>query len=523
VHGADAVLLVGAAAAVAGIARRLGWSAPLLLVGAGLGASYLPGLPDYGLDPWAVLHLVVPPLLFAAAWQSSAVSFRQNLRPIGLLSVGLVLFTTLVVGVVAWSVSPELSLAAAFALGAIVAPPDSVVAMSVGRSAGLPRRLVVILAGESLLNDAMALTAYRVAVVAATTVAFSWLAGGRAFAFAAVGGAAIGVALAWVGGALLRWLTDAVLENTVILATPFLGYALADRIHASGELAIVVAGLILGHRSPSLQTYASRLQAIMIWKLTDFLLESVVFALIGLQLPSVLAGLSGHSIAELAGLTAAVVAAVVMARFVWIYPATYLPRRFSRRIRQRDPAPTWRYPLVLSWTGMRGVVSLAAASALPAAFPHRDLILFLTFAVVVGTLMLQGLTLPAVIRRLGVTGADGAADTLAEAAAQHSAAKAGLSRLDVLLAARGRVPDEVVRRLRDRAETRQFAAWERIGGDPEPGSETPTGAYRRLLREMMQAERGVFIELRDAGRIDDEVLRRVQLELDLEEAMLARE
>lgn len=529
-HGADALFLVGAAAVVAGAARRLGWSAPLLLVGVSLAASYLPGLPDYGLDPWTVLHLIVPPLLFAAAWDSSVPSLRQNLRPIGLLSIGLVLFTTVVVGEVTLSVVPGMSLPAALAFGAIVAPPDSVVAMSIGRSAGLPRRLMTILAGESLVNDAMALSTYRMALAGDTTGKFSWLAGIGQFTLTVVGSTAIGCVLALGGGLLLRWLTDAVLENTAILAIPFAGYAIAGQVNMSGELAIVVAGLILGHRSPVLQTYASRLQGVMIWRMVGFLLEAVVFALIGLQLPAVLAALSGHSVAGLAATTAAVLAAVIGSRFIWIYPATYLPRLLSRRIRRRDPAPSWRYPLVLSWTGMRGVVSLAAAFALPPALPYRDLILFLTFAVVIGTLVVQGLTLPALIRWSGVQRRSQLADTVAEAAAQHTAARAGLERLEQLLAKGGPVPDDVVQRLRERAQSRQHTAWERIGGERRRSEtmaarwlETPASAHTRLLREVMRAERAAFVGLRNQGRITDEALRQVLHELDLEEATLARD
>jgi monovalent cation/hydrogen antiporter len=525
VHLVDTLLLVGGAAAVAGVARRLGWSAPLLLVLAGLGASYLPAVPDYKLDPDIVLYLILPPLLFAAAWQSSVISFRQNLRAIALLSVGLVLFTTFVVGVVGYLAIPALPLAAAFTLGAIVAPPDAVAATAIGRRLGLPRRLVRILEGESLVNDATALTAYRVAVTAATAGSFSWLVGFGEFSLAAVGGVAIGFALAAVALLVLRPLHDPVLENTVVLLTPFLGYGLAEKVHASGVLAVVIAGLVLGHTSPRRQSYATRLQGLMIWKMIGFLLESVVFALIGLQLPAVLESLSGRPAGELAIAVVAVLGAVIVARFIWVYPATYLPRRLIRRVRERDPMPPWSYPTVIGWAGMRGVVSLAAAFALPADFPQRDLILFLTFSVVIGTLVLQGFTLPWLIRRLGVTAEESAVDTLAEAAAQHAAATAALQRLDELLAENGAIPEETVQRLREKAEIRQLGAWERLGGGTAgPGnSETPSASYRRLRRSMLEAERAVFIQLRDEGRIDDDVLRRVQHELDLEEAMLARE
>jgi CPA1 family monovalent cation:H+ antiporter len=523
VSGLTPLLLVTGTAAVAGTARRRGWPAPLLLVGAGLAASLLPGLPDYRLDPNVVLYLLMPPLLFGAAWQSSMASLRRNRRAIGLLAVGLVLFTTLVVGAVAHLASAQLSVGAGLTLGAIVAPPDSVAAVAIGRTARMPRQLVVILAGESLLNDAVALTAYR-AAVAATTGAFSLLAGAAEFLLTALSGAALGVALAWLGRRLLAALTDPVLENAAILAVPFLGYALAQPLHASGELAVVVAGLMLGHRTTRDQSAATRLQGVMIWRLVEFLLESVVFALIGLQLTTVLEEMAGRPVAGLLGLAAATLGAVVASRLAWMYPAVYLPYWLSARVRRRDRPPPWTFPAVLSWAGMRGVVSMVAAFALPAGFPERDLIRLLTFAVVIGTLLVHGLTLPAVIRRLGVTGQETAADALAEAAAQHDASTAALRRLDALLTAAGPVPDAVVRRLRELAETRRRSAWERLGGArPRPAGETPSAAYRRVRRAMLDAERAVFIELRNTRRIDEAVLRRVQFELDLEEAMLARE
>jgi CPA1 family monovalent cation:H+ antiporter len=528
VHGLEQLLLlVAGAAAVAGVARRLNWSAPLLLVVAGTATSFAPGLPDHQLDPDVVLYLILPPLLFAAAWESSYLNLRGNVRPIALLSVGLVLFSTAVVGLLAHAAIGGLPLAAAFALGAIVAPPDAVAATAIGRAVGLPRRLLVILAGESLINDATALTAYRVAVAAATGAGFSIWTGIGQFLLAAAGGAAVGGVLALAAQWLQSRVHDPLLENTVLLLTPFVAYGLAERVDVSGVLAVVVAGIYLGHQAPRRSTYATRLQGVAVWRLIEFLLESVVFALIGLQLTSVLRGLSGRSPGDLLAAGALVLALTIAARFVWIFPATYLPRWLSPRLRARDPSPPWTYPMVLSWAGMRGVVSLAAAFALTPDFPQRDLILYLTFVVVIGTLVLQGLTLPALVRRLGVTGREAAGDDLAEAAAQHAAANAALERLERLVNEDedGQVDDEIVGRLREKAELRQLGAWERLGGGQAgPGyRETPIASYRRLRRGMLEAERSVFLELRDAGRIDDEVLRRVQHELDLEEAILARE
>jgi CPA1 family monovalent cation:H+ antiporter len=254
----------------------------------------------------------------------------------------------------------------------------------------------------------------------------------------------------------------------------------------------------------------------------EFLLESVVFALIGLQLPTVLENLSDRPPTELVVAAVVTLGTVVIARFVWVYPATYLPR-LIRSIQARDPNPPWQYPTVLAWAGMRGVVSLAAAFALVDDFPERDLILFLTFVVVIGTLLLQGLTLPAVIRRLGVVGRDSQQDLVREAGAQHAAANAALERLDRELAANSDIPEDVVARLREKAELRQFGAWERLGGRAGNGQEPPTVSFRRLRRAMIEAEREVFIDLRDRGQIDEEVLTRVQRELDLEESILDRD
>jgi CPA1 family monovalent cation:H+ antiporter len=557
----ETFLLVAGATAVAGVARRTRLSPPLLLVLAGLAASFIPGIGHYRLEPDVVLFLVLPPLLFAAAWQSSVLNFRQNLRPIGLLSVGLVLFTTVVVGFAVHAAVPDLPLAAAFTLGAIVSPPDAVAATAVGREVGLPRRLVTVLAGESLINDATALTAYRVAVGAATVGGFSLLEGFREFVVAGAGGLAIGLALAWLAERLLQVLHDPVLENTLVLLLPFVGYAAAEEARTSGVLAVVVAGLYLGHRSPR-QTAATRLQGTAVWKMLEFLLESVVFALIGLQLTTVVDDLGGRQPArELVLASAVTLGVVIVARFVWMYPATYLPRLIPA-VGDRDPNPPWQYPTVLAWAGMRGVVSLAAAIALAENFPQRDLILFLTFVVVIGTLLVQGLTLPALIRRLGVVGREEQQDLINEAGIQHAAANAAVARLEELLAEEDEVPDDVVERLREKAQVRQLNAWERLGaranstngtgyagvdgvrvdgaagrvdgtdgtdgtgsiGGPSRGAiEPPTLAFRRLRRAMIDAEREVFVGARNSGRIDDEVLNRVQRELDLEETLLDRD
>ncbi|GAA2400148.1 Na+/H+ antiporter [Actinomadura vinacea] len=515
---------------VAAASRRAGLSAPLVLVIAGLLISYVPGVPTFELDPEFVLFFFLPPLLFAAAWESSYVNLRENTASIGLLSVGLVLFTTVAVGYAAHALIPELPLAAAFALGAIVAPPDAVAAVSVARRLGLPRRLVTILVGESLFNDATALTLFRVAVAAAAGAGFTMLDGLERFLIASALGCAVGLVL----GPALHWLRtrlrDPVVENSVTLLTPFGAYLTAEALHASGVIAVVVSGLYLGHRS-SESAAVTRLIGHSFWKVAIFILESVVFLLIGLQLPPVVDGLSEHPWTELAWWAAAIFGVVVAARFLWVFPTSSVLRLTSPSARRGEEGVDWRGQVVISWAGMRGVVSLAAAFAIPLAgesgrpFPGRDLILFLTFTTVLATLLVQGLTFPMLIRRLGVAGdRERYTDTVSEAGAQHAAANAALRRLDELLAEEPAPPDEtVVERLRQLAEHRQLKAWERLGGGTGPeGAEVPTTTYRRLRREMLAAERQVFIEMRNARRIDDEVLNRVLHELDLEEAALSR-
>jgi Na+/H+ antiporter len=540
------VLLPAGAVTVAALARWRGWPTPLLLVLAGLIAgliaSRIPGMPGYELDPEIVLLVFLPPLLYSAALDSSYLRLRDVRRPVGLLSVGLVLFSTAVIALVARALIPGLPLAAAFALGAIVAPPDAVAAIAVARRLGLPRRIITILVGESLFNDATALTAYRVAVAATMGHELSRLGPiGRflaplgtwgqflyalgEFLYAAGGGLVIGLALASAFGLLFDRLRDPLIMSTVSLLIPFVSYLLAEAVHASGVLSVVVVGVFLGHRM-NRTTYGTRVVSYSVWKVLDFFLEIIVFVLIGLQLPLILQGLNGQNPWRVAGYATAVFAAVVVARILWVIPATYVPRLFAR-IREREARPLPSHVAVIGWAGMRGVVSLAAAFALPAhSFPQRDLVLFLTFTVVIGTLLAQGLSFPWLIRKLGVTSDQEIyKDNLSEAAAQQAAASAALARLDELTV--GGVIEthaEVVDRLRDYAERRAMGAWERLGGGVGPdGEETPSALYRRLRRAMLEAERSVLVRMRDERRIDDEVLRRVTRELDYEEATLARD
>lgn len=514
-------LIIGAAT-VAGTARRLKISAPILLVLVGLAVSYLPGIPDYTLNPEIILALFLPPLLYSAAWQSSSRGFRLNKRPILLMSVGYTLFSTVVVAVVAYLLIPGMPLAAAFALGAIVAPPDAVAATAVGRELGMQRRYLQVLQGESLVNDATALTAYRAAVAAAAG-GITLLEGGGIFLLAAGGGVVLGGLFGFLLRELRRRISSAVLENTLNLVVPFAVYLAAESVHASGVLAVVITGLYLGNTATDTSPQA-RLQAESSWQVIDFVLESVVFALIGLQLPAVIAELEGENVGSVAAWSVAVLLATIAGRFVWVFATSYLVRAVSPAVRARTPSPYWPTPTVSSWAGMRGVVSLAAAFALASDFPQRGLILWLTFVVVFGTLVIQGLTLPGLIRRLGVGGEDDMNDRLAEANAQHQAARAGTERLDELVSSAPHPPSaEVVGLLKHYSEYRANSAWERLGGGlSHGGKETPGAAFRRLRQEMLQAQRATFMRLRNLGELDDEVMREMVRELDLEETMLGR-
>lgn len=515
---------------LAALARRYDVSAPLALVVAGLAVGLIPGLPYIQLDPELVLYVILPPLLWSAGMESSYVALRRNVRSIGLLAVGLPLVTTFAVGFVAFQTVPELTVAAALTLGAIVAPPDAVSATAIGRRLGLPRPMMTLLGGESLLNDATALTAYKVALAAAIGTAATWSGALSTFGLAAVGGVVVGGALGSLIVYIRSRLGDPLVESAVGLVAPFFIYLIAESVHGSGVLAVVVAALILGQRSTR-ASYATRLQDVAVWKALQLLLESFAFLLIGLQLPKVLSELSHLSATTLAISSAAVLGTVIGVRIVWMYLFAYVPRLFPR-IRAHEPAVRPAQVFIVAWAGMRGVVSLAAAFGVPLTtlsgdpFPGRPQLVFLTFVVVVGTLLLHGLTLPWLIRALGVQGNEAHTDAVAEAAAQDKAARAAADRLDELLAEhQGAVSDEHKQAadvLRHWNARRRNSAKEKLRPDDGNGDESPTSAFRRLRLEMLAAERKAFIAERDSGRIPDEVLRSVLHGLDLEEATLNR-
>lgn len=527
---AELLLVAVAAVPIAALCRRYGLSAPLILVTVGLAVGWIPGMPEVMLDPDLVLFLILPPLLYSAAQDSSYQAIRANRRAIGLLAVGLPLVTTVVVGLVACLTVPHLPLAAAMVLGAVVAPPDAVSAQAIGRRLGLPRRIMTLLGGESLLNDATALTAFRIALAAAAGVTASLAEGLFTFAAAAIGGVVVGLVIGVAVSWLRTWLDDPPMETAIGIMVSFATYFVAEHVYASGVIAVVTVGLFLGQRSVRLG-YATRLQDEAVRKSIDAILEAFVFLLIGLQLPFLIRGLAGESWVQIAVDAAAVLVATILVRFCWIYPATYLPRLFSAKIRAREPLPKPGWVFVVSWSGMRGVVSLAAAFAIPLtvdsgdAFPARPEILFLTFVVVVGTLLIQGTTLPWVIRRLGVSTDDDAADRLAFAAAQDRATREADQILDRYAA---EIDDDDPRRLqvvmlRKWVMTQRNAAWEELGPGSETVGESPTAAGLRMRLEILKTQRKVFLEEHAQGRIDDDVLRMALRQLDFAEAQTDRE
>jgi Na+/H+ antiporter len=500
------VTLLAVVVAVSALSRRLDLPAPLVLIAVGIVGSFLPFVGEVRLTEQIVLVGLLPPLLYAAAIQTSLVDFKANRKPILLLSVGLVAFTALGVGVVVHAVLPGVSWPAAFAMGAVVAPPDAVAATAIARRIGLPRRVVTVLEGESLLNDATALVALRTAIAGSTGVVAIAL----EFGLAAGGGLLVGglvfAAVAW----MRRHITDPVLDTSVSLLTPFVAYVAAEEIHASGVLAVVVAGLLLG-----LQTARSRIAERLNWRTISFLLENTVFLLIGLQASWILHGVGGSDLSpgRIALVCAASLAATVLLRPVWIF--TFHVLLFPTRGKSRTAA--WKSAALISWAGMRGVVTLAAAFAIPASFPERAVLILAAFTVTAATLLGQGLTLPWLARRLSLPGPDPRQDALARATLFQDASVAGLAELE--RHADEEDPYDTVAALRRRVERRDFAAWERLGrGGPE--SEAPSEAYARLRLEMLRAERQRVLEVRDTGRVPHEVVAEVLGALDQEESIL---
>jgi monovalent cation/hydrogen antiporter len=495
------------------VARRIGVPYPTLFVIGGLGLGFVPGIPRIELDPELILVVFLPPLLFTAAFETSIRDLRANLAPLARLSIGLVVFTMAIVAIVANTALPGLGWAAAFTLGAIVAPTDALAATSVFRRLGAPRIVTTLVEGEALLNDATALVAYRVALVAVVTGTFVLSDALGAFVIASVGGIAIGWLVGRLAGEIVHRLDDPPVEVVISLVIPFAAYLPAEQLGLSGVLAAVAAGLVIGGRLGKILSPSSRVLWLTTWKMVGFVLNGFVFVLIGLELPTILQGLAGRSPAEIAGLVALVCAVVVVARVVWVFATSLLPGSPRRVIARQDPGLAARLTFVVSWSGLRGAVSLAAALALPAGFPERNLILLITFSVILVTLVGQGLTLPAVVRWARWDGAelDGDEATSARVAAYQAG-------LDEIERARPNWPDHqplldrLESGLRDRS---QHLATEDPDETAERGQERIE--HEEIQRGVIAAQRAAVIELRDRREINDQTLRTIERELDLEE------
>ena len=523
-HQAEIIVILFAVVAASVLfARKLTLPYPVMLVLVGLLLSFIPHLPEVKLDPNLVFFFFLPPLIYPAALFTSWRDFRRNLRPILLLAIGLVLFTMVVVASVAHWLIPTLPWAAAFALGAIVSPPDAIATTSVVRRLPVPHRMVTILEGESLVNDATALVALQFAVAALMTGQFSLGQASLRFIWAAAGGIGLGLVIGFAIRWVHRHLDDPPVQITISLLTPFLAYLPAERLHASGVLAVVAAGIYLGWHSPVSVTARFRLQAFAFWEIVVFLLNGFVFTTIGLQLPGILRSFGSESILFPIENALLVSVAVVFVRIAWVFVGAYLPFLLSKKICAHEPIPEWRNIVIVAWSGMRGVVSLAAAFALPFVinnglpFPHRDYILFLTFCVILTTLVFQGLTLPIVIRKLGIKG-DGATDE-EERLARLEANKAALELLKQA-GANPKVSDDAVARLRAEYDER-VAQLELCAENPDDcRGEIATPQYQRLQKKALDVERQTIIRLRNERVINDDALRRIQRDLDLAEARL---
>ena len=512
------LLIVVATLAI--LAKKVDVPYPVLLVIGGLALGFVPGLPQVQLNPDLVFLFLLPPLIWPAAVFTSWRDLRANLNPILLLAVGLVLFTTAFVAVVAHALT-GLPWPAAFVLGAIISPTDAVAATAITSRLRVPRRIVTVLDDESLLNDATALVAYRFGIAAMMSGTFSLPEAIGRFFWVALGGICIGLAIGWLAAHIQRRLDDPPIQMTISLLTPFAAYIPAERLHVSGVLAVVAAGLFLGWRGPQILTARTRLNIYVFWEMMVFLLNGLVFVLIGLQLPSILHRLSGSSLNQLVWHGTLISFAAIVVRIAWVFTSRNTLRLMSTTLRRGDSYSAWQNTAIVAWTGMRGVLSLAAALAVPLtlsdgrSFPGRDYILFITFFVILATLVLQGLSLPALIHRLGVVD-----DGLANVEERTARLKANEAALAYLAELDSHISLELVERLRAEYNDRirQLEVCESVGGDCPDGLMAPS--YQRLQQDALDVERRTIIRLRDEFVINDEVLRRIQVDLDHAEARL---
>jgi monovalent cation/hydrogen antiporter len=521
-------LVLGLLLAVAGLAvlaRKLQIAYPILFVIGGLALGFVPGLPTLHLKPELVFVLFLPPLLYPAAFFTPWRDFRANLGPILRLAIGLVLLSTVVV---AWFAHRffGLPLAAGFVLGAIISPPDAVAATAITQGLRVPRRIVTILDGESLVNDATSFTAYKFAVAAVMTGAFSLAGASVKFVVVVIGGIIAGLAAGWVVSFVQRRLDDPPVQTTLSLLTPYATYLLAERMQVSGVLAVVVAGLYVGWRAPEVLTSRMRLVAYSVWSMVVFILNGFIFILIGLELPEVVHSLSGRSLGQAIGLSALVVALLILVRIVWFFSSTFAAKLMRHDSRCRLPRPGWRQLLLMSWAGMRGVDSLAAALALPFVtksgdpFPERGLIVFITFGVILGTLVLQGLSLSPLISWLKIV--DDHSLEEEERQARLKANQAALAKL-AEIAKSYKVDESVLERLRAEYEDRIQQLSGREDGSDHKKLSLFSAEYEELSKEILGEERRTILQLRNERVINDHVLRRIQRDLDLAEARMEHE
>jgi monovalent cation/hydrogen antiporter len=504
------------------LASRFSVPYPILLVIGGALFGFLPGLPQVELDPELVLVLFLPPLLYKASFFSNFNDFRADLRALTMSTVALVLATMCAVAVVAHAVIPDMSWQAAFVLGAIVSPTDPVAASTILRRLDAPRRLVSSVEGEGLFNDATALVAYRVAVAAVVAGTFSFVDAGLKFVVGVAGGVVIGLVVGWLSALIRARISDPQLSIAISLLTGYAAFVPADRLGVSGVVATVTAGLYMGIRGSRVLTVEPRLQGLFVWEVVDFLVNAILFVLIGLQLHAVVGGLGGYSAAAVAGYAAGVVAVVIGSRLVWFFTVPYVMRVIDQRPGQRERRVSAGWRMVMAWSGMRGAVSLAVALALPLStvdgpFPQRDLIIFLTFVVILVTLVVQGLSLPAMIRRVGVD--DGGAECDEETRARLLATKAALRQIDAL-ADEEWTRDDTIERLRGQYEFRKQRLAARAGKIEDDGVEDRSQAYQQMVRSVLAAQRDALWDMRSAGKVSNETMIRLQRELDLEDSRL---
>jgi monovalent cation/hydrogen antiporter len=522
------IVLLAVAAAVAVIAARLKIPAAILLVVTGVGLALVPGLPTVELAPEFVLLMVLPPLIYSAAVAMSWREFKFNLRPISLLAVGCVIFTTVAVAAAChWLLGMPWPVG--FVLGAIISPPDAVAPLAIARRLQVPHRFLVVIEGEGLANDATALILYRFAVAAVSIGTFSIGPAVGTFAAIVVGEVMWGVGVGWLSLRLRRWVKDPRIEIGLSLLTPYLAFWPPEELGGSGVLATVVAGLYISWNGLRLISSATRLQGIFFWDLLIYMIEGMVFLITGLQARTLVERMGGTPVIELLVPAVIVCAVIIAARFIWMFPATYLPRWLFSSVRKKDPSPPWTMPFALAFTGVRGIVSLAAALAIPfstesgAAFPYRDMILFLTFCVILVTLVGQGLLLPLLIRALGLAH-EGRKERRAERSLEHLARRysieAALNHLERLTRERN-LPDEVTAPLRTRHRDRLSHIMNRSDGND--GHRKITELREEVEFLLIEAERNHVNDLSQKGKLSDDARRRIERELDLREASLANQ